>query len=101
MILHLSTSGGFAGLAGPQVTIDMAGLPRDGGAEIARCSALTGWRGFCRRRGPSGGADRMTYEFVWEGESAGGPQRFDVPESALPPDALDLIDKLMAARGGR
>lgn len=93
MILRLSSSGGFAGLAGPEVTVDLSDLPE---AEQARVREALGPDRLARL-GPSlaEGADRETYRMEWVADD-GTRQPFAVPEEALPADSLDVIDMLMA-----
>ena len=50
--------------------------------------------GKVRAAAPRGAADYVVYHIVIV--EAGETRRFDLPETALPPETLDLIDTLLA-----
>lgn len=93
MRLHLMASGGFAGLNGPEVTVDLSELPE---ADRARVREALGPERLARL-GPErsgGAADRETYRMEWEADD-GTRRPFAISESELSAESLDVIDMLM------
>jgi hypothetical protein len=96
MMITITTSGGIGGFGlakSAEVAVD--NLP-----EPLRVEA-------CRKLDPAalksldatpvrGAADRIVYHIVVT--EAGGTVSFTLPETALPPETLDLIDELMSRR---
>ncbi len=95
MMVSISTSGGIGGFGlakSAEVAVDT--LPEPLRAETcARLDAAA--LGRIKAAPPRGAADYVIYHIVIVDEGA-EPRRFDLPETALSPETLDLIDALLA-----
>ena len=96
MMITISTSGGIGGF-GLAKTAEVAvdSLPEP--LRVEACARLDpAALGSLDATPGRGAADRIVYHIV-VGEG-GAAARFDLPESALPDETLDLIDDLLARR---
>jgi hypothetical protein len=97
MMITITTSGGIGGFGlakSAEVAVDALPEP----LRVETCARLDAAALGALAATPVRGADRIVYHIVvTEGASA---QRFDVPESALPGETLDLIDELLARAAG-
>jgi hypothetical protein len=94
MMISISTSGGIGGFGLKRsVTVEVERLAEPMRAEA--CARLdAGALAALERSAPDGAADAIVYHV--EIEEAGRIVVFDLPETALPAETLDLIDDLMA-----
>ncbi len=93
MIITIATSGGIGGFGtGPAKTVDLNSLPPEVRQEA--CTVMTDERLAPLTDQGADGADRITYAISISSE--GRTRRYEIAESALPPDMLDLIDTLAA-----
>ncbi len=94
MMIVIKTSGGFAGLGGPEkslATDSLAAGQRQAVCDafapevLEKLQAMPGTRNI--------GADRYSYEITIVGD---GDERrtFTLPEAVLPPQMLDMIDDM-------
>lgn len=93
MMISISTTGGIGGFGLARTAqVSVESLPEP--LRVEACSRLDPQALGAIGAAPTRGADRVVYhiEVVEAGQSA----RFDVPEGALPPETLDLIDELLA-----
>ena len=87
MVIQIAASGGLGGIGAPAKTVEVDAL--EPAMRDRVCEAFTPDN--LRRLGdapPGLGADRLTYQITVDGEP------FTVPEAALPPEMLDMIDDL-------
>lgn len=97
MIIEITSSGGFAGLAA--AGIDKRFDPSSQPPELAQtyCTAFDPeqlGKIAAESEGLEGiGADMITYRIVVTGED-GEPRVFELREDQLPPEMLDLIDEM-------
>jgi hypothetical protein len=98
MMITITTSGGIGGFGlARQAEVATDALPEPLRAEA--CARLDSSALAALDAAPAPGADRITYHIVVIGTD-GAASRFDLPETALPAETLDLIDELLA-QGGR
>jgi hypothetical protein len=95
MMISISTSGGMAGfgLAPGTTEVSVDALPEPLRAET--CARLDATALAALAPAPARGADRITYHIVVTSDG-GTTTRFDLPETALPAETLDVIDALMS-----
>lgn len=94
MIITIATTGGIGGFGlGPARTVDVDRLAPDIRRET--CAVMTDARLAPLTAKAAEGADRITYAISISVD--GATRRYEIAESALPPDMLDLIDSLSAA----
>ena len=99
MMITISTSGGIGGFGlakSAEVAVD--NLPEP--LRVEACARLDAKTLASLDPTPvRGAADRIVYHIVvMEGTATAS---FDLPESALPPETLDVIDELLAIPTGR
>jgi hypothetical protein len=94
MMVSISTSGGFGGFGlAKSAEVAVEALPEP--LRAATCARLDAAAlGRIKAAPARGAADYVVYHIVIV--EAGETRRFDLPETALPPETLDLIDELMA-----
>lgn len=93
MIITIATSGGIGGFGtGPAKTVDLDLLSPEVRQEA--CAAMTDEKLAPLTDQDAAGADRITYAISIS--SGDGTRRYEIAESALSPDMLDLIDTLSA-----
>jgi hypothetical protein len=94
MMISITTSGGIGGFGTAKSTeIAVDALPAP--LREATCARLdAGALGRIKSAPPPGAADFIVYHIVIV-EDGGATRAFDVPETALPAETLDLIDDLM------
>ena len=93
MMIEIASQGGFAGLpaTAPPKTVEVETLEQPMRERVCEAFAPDNLRRLSETaEGP--GADRLTYEITVEGDA--GRDTFTVPEGALPPEMLDMIDDL-------
>lgn len=92
MIVTISTSGGIGGFGlGPDTRVDLDKLPaqlRSEACEVLSDSRLAPLMSAGNQRG----ADRVTYTISVE--QSGKTRTYAIPEEAMSPDMLDVIDAL-------
>jgi Emfourin len=95
MMVSISTSGGIGGFGLAKSTeISVDSLPEPLREETcARLDATA--LGRIKSAPPRGAADYVIYHIVIV-DDGGQPRTFDLPETALSPETLDLIDALLA-----
>ncbi|WP_375690160.1 protealysin inhibitor emfourin [Pseudooceanicola sp. LIPI14-2-Ac024] len=94
MMIQVTSTGGFAGLAGGTdrpLTMDLEAQPP--AVRDAYCAAFSddALSAATRAESAPGAADMMTYSITVT-QDDGTVHRYTVPESLLPPETLDLID---------
>jgi emfourin len=97
MMITITTSGGIGGFGlakSAEVAVDSLPEP----LRVEACARLDPAALGALETTPRG-ADRIVYHIVIV--EAGEARRFDLPESALPGETLDLIDALLARGAGR
>lgn len=94
MIVTISTSGGIGGFGlGQDTRVDLDQVPARLRSEA--CEVLSDARlAPLASAGGNKGADRITY--MISVEQAGQSRTYAVPEEAMPPEMLDVIDALSA-----
>lgn len=99
MIVTITTSGGIGGFGlAKSVRVSVEDLPEPMRAETCSLLDPDHLRSMAREA-PRGAADYVVYHIVVQ-EERHAPLPFDLPESVLTADMLDLIDDLLA-RGTR
>jgi len=94
MMITITTSGGIGGFGlAKAAEVAVETLPEP--LRVEACAKLdpAALEALAAAR-PRGGPDRIVYHIVVV--ETGGTARFDLPETALPADTLDLIDALLA-----
>lgn len=93
MMISITTSGGIGGFGLVRTaSVAVDSLPEP--LRVAACSRLDPQTLEALRAGPARGADRVIYH-IEVTEAGREAARFDLPEAALPPETLDLIDALL------
>jgi hypothetical protein len=94
MMITISTSGGIGGFGlarTAEVSVDALPEPLREEACLRLAPEALG----TLEATPTRGADRIVYHIVVVEEGVAVRRSFDLPESALPPATLDLIDELL------
>lgn len=95
MMITITTSGGIGGFGlarSAEVAVDSLPDP----LRVEACARLDAAAlGALDARQVRGAADRIVYHIVVV-EDDGASTRFDLPETALPAETLDLIDEFLA-----
>lgn len=92
MMITITTSGGIGGFGlakSAEVAVDTLPEP----LQLETCERLDPGALAALGAASARGADRMVYHIVVT--ESGEERRFDLPESALPSETLDLIDELL------
>jgi hypothetical protein len=98
MMITITTSGGIGGFGlakSAEVAVDALPQP----LQVEVCARLDPAALGAIETGRARGTDRVVYHIVVTEE--GEVRRFDLPESALPGETLDLIDQLLQRGAGR
>jgi hypothetical protein len=98
MMITITTSGGIGGFGlakSAEVVVDTLPEP----LRVEACARFDPAALGALEATPARGADRIVYHIVIA--ESGQARRFDLPESALPGETLDLIDELLARGAGR
>jgi hypothetical protein len=98
MIITITTSGGIGGFGlakSAEVAVDTLPEP----LRVETCARLDPEALTALAASPQRGADRIVYHIVVVDGEGARAVTFDLPESALPGETLDLIDELL--RRGR
>jgi hypothetical protein len=95
MMISITTSGGIGGFGlakSAEVAVDTLPEP----LRVETCARLDPAALDALAATPPRGADRIIYHIVVVGDAVGGVAvSYDLPESALPGETLDLIDELL------
>ena len=95
MMVTISTSGGFIGTGlSREAQVDVDKLPEPLREETCTALSAQALSSLARKSARAGAADYVTYHIVVV-EAEGSPTAFDVPETVLAPESLDLFDALM------
>ncbi|WP_164658353.1 protealysin inhibitor emfourin [Tropicibacter sp. Alg240-R139] len=94
MMIKISTSGGFGGLsmAGVSRVAMVEDLPAAQLDVYCKAFAPDALQAMAQTSPPAGRADTVTYQITVT--DADGAHQFELDETQLPPDLLDLIDAL-------
>lgn len=94
MLISITTSGGLlgSGAGAKEKLIDTSQVAAAQKDELCRRFDPKALNSLAKIAGQPGGADRLTYH-VLVTDAAGKKHRFDLNESSLPAEMLDLIDE--------
>ncbi|MFK7835822.1 MAG: protealysin inhibitor emfourin [Sulfitobacter sp.] len=95
VMIEITTSGGFGGLAtgGAHTSASLSDLPTAQAATYCEAFAPTALAALAETETPQGRADTITYEIKVVDDD--GAHQFQLDETQLPPEMLDLIDDLI------
>jgi hypothetical protein len=93
MKIEIRTSGGFGGIAVKSVkTVDTGTLPSEDRPAVETMFSAGHLEQLSGAEAPGGAADMAAYSVTVTGDD-GERRTFEIPENAIPPEMLDVIDR--------